>query len=329
MSEAVFPSGVANIPTQVHYLASKRPLSLNVLLFGEAALGKTLAINAILGQSVFAQTKTKTFSEERTGQHLRLRRAELEEHGINVGLSIIDVPELGQSVRKRDVKDEVVQYVKDQHLTHLKLESSLADRYLPLNDASKKQGIKDKRVHVCLYFINPSNHKLSQTDLELLEGFSALTNVILVIAKADMLLRHELTRLKYNIKEQLKDKSNRIKLFCSADQAMPEPFVSLNADENSAKGQLSTGRSYPWGFVRRTHSNLKLSAAATNRTNQGSINELPRVLFRSYLPHLLLKTEEYYEAVRSQYLLANTDKDETGKERLVKVQQQLAQLTLV
>lgn len=301
-SSTNYSSGVANLPNQIHYLASTRAaLQLNILLFGDAALGKTQMINSILGVTgLFNQQQAQA-----TIGNLRLRQRELDERGFRVNLRLVDIPELGQALRKQHISEEVLQYVREQHLRHLQAET-----------ATTRSVIEDSRVHVCLYFLNPNNHKLSDLDLGLLARLSKLTNVILIIAKADMLLRHELHRIKYNVRDQLR--ATGITLFRMPEQIEAEPFVCLNADDlvNAGTG----GRTYPWGFVRRTQSNAKLNISS-------GVNELSAVLFRSYLPLLLQESDNFYEGVREEFLVKN-GQGSSPEEKLLAVRERLAQLSL-
>lgn len=168
-------SGLANLPNQVHYLASRHGIRLNLLLFGEAALGKTQMINGILGNGpLFSQASASQVSGS-----LRVRRRELDDQGTRVTLSLVDIPQLGQAQRKADIADEVVEYVRAQHIAYLQAESR-ADRLhiLPSAASNPANTGEDSRIHSCLYFLNPNQHCLSRVDLDLLHRLSALTNVI-------------------------------------------------------------------------------------------------------------------------------------------------------
>lgn len=419
-----FSSGIANIPNQAHYLSARRPLQLNVLLFGEAALGKTGMLNSVLGQAVFgngtqvlnanelasngqrvklptnARDQDTTGALRSDGPELRIRRQELDERGVRVHLNLLDVPELGQTLRKQDVQKGICQYVHEQHLKWLETESKGQEAQAgaalgqgvgsprPMQRTGFTAQLADTRIHVVLYFMNPANHKLSDMDIAILTNLTRLTNVILVVAKADTLLRHELHRIKYNVRDQLR--ANAIRLFKAVgEEGEAEPFVCLNGDlvdgqtstisanglglggpvgnnagavyggafgsiygqsnasnSNFTNGMLayhpssyvqpqsspqhshphlqqpsmvhgqapSIGRSYPWGFVRRTQSNIKLNAP-------NSMNELSNLLFRAYLPGLLAKTQELYEVQREEYLEGNA-----GVQKLVIEQREVEEL---
>jgi septin family protein len=284
-SASAFSSGVANIANQVHYLASRRPLQFNILTFGEAALGKTSMLNSILGSHVFSNNPSfpatnSSSTESGINGVIRIRKQELDERGVRVQLGIVDIPELGQTIRKADCWERVSAYVHDQHLRWLSAETS----------AIRPPNPTDTRIHLTLYFLNPNNYKLSDLDVTMIGRLAELTNVILVIPKADTLLRHELHRLKYNVRDQLRE--HRLKLFKpTGQQGEAEPFICLNGDD----GQQTVGRTYPWGFVRRTQSNVKLTASS-------GVNELSTLLFRSFLPEILEQTEVLYEETRAKFL---------------------------
>lgn len=349
-NEIKFPTGIANIPNQVHYLASRRHLHLNILAFGEAALGKTSMINSILGQLVFdnnqkedstSQGNTRVAQSQKPSfvtEHIRVRSKELDENGVRVNMSLFDMPALGQSLRKQAVHDELLGFVREQHLKWMLSESSTASR-TGLWKTSRGTPVEDPRIHVCLYFLNPGSHKLSNVDFDLLGSLSKLCPVIVIIGKADTLLRHELHRIKYNVRDQLKKAGNSINLYPSS-AADNELFVCMNGDEQSilnlvhhhqqqqVQGANPAGRSYPWGFVKRTQSNLKLNVIQAscvgnagnmstinghpNYLNQSGINELSSLLFRAYLPQLLAKTEELYEQQRAKVLKDKSQGNSSG-----------------
>ena len=305
-SAPAFPTGIACIPSQIHYLQSCRPFTLNVLLFGEAALGKTSMVNGILGQQVFSSD----MPEYREKEWIRVRRQALEEQGIRVDLSLADLPELGQTVRKAEVGEVVLEWIREQHMRRLLAESS-PDRQLTM--------LPDTRMHVILYFLNPNAHRLSDLDVRLIRGMTNLANVILVVPKADTLLRHEQCRLRFNIRDQLRQHGLRLFSPSGTPNIIEEPFLCLNGDDSNGSG--AGGRAYPWGFVRRTQSTTRLlsSNPPTTTTSNSTINELSGLLFRSFLPDLLTQIELLYEAVREEMLAGETPQMAALEQRFANV----------
>ena len=59
--------------------------------------------------------------------------------------------------------------------------------------------LKDNRIHVALYFIQPTGHSLREIDIEFLKRIGPRVNVIPVIAKADSLTKEELIEFKNKV----------------------------------------------------------------------------------------------------------------------------------
>lgn len=58
---------------------------------------------------------------------------------------------------------------------------------------------RDYRVHCCLYFIQPTGHRLKQLDIEFMKKLSNKVNLVPIIAKADTLTSEELHDFKKNV----------------------------------------------------------------------------------------------------------------------------------
>lgn len=60
----------------------------------------------------------------------------------------------------------------------------------------------DGRIHVCLYFLTPSQSALSQTDIDCLQELAHYTSLILVVSKSDLMSEAELRRLSTHCRAQ-------------------------------------------------------------------------------------------------------------------------------
>jgi len=76
---------------------------------------------------------------------VEILKADLEERGFNIKLTVIDTPGFGDYVNNRDSWTPIVDFIDDQHESYMRQEQQ------PLR--TEKQ---DLRVHACLYFIRPS-----------------------------------------------------------------------------------------------------------------------------------------------------------------------------
>lgn len=303
-------TGVANIPNQVHYLHSKRKIGINVFLFGESGLGKTGLINQILGQPLLQDDPSaaaQTHGQDQEGISIRIRRHELEESGSRALLSVLDLPAFGPRHGKREAGQAALTYLEDQFEVNLREESQ--------HRRSKDRQGSDNRVHALLYFHNPTAHKLSALDVELLTKMSRLANVIIVIAKGDTLLRHEYLRIKMNIREQLQD----VQLFNVSVDAPIEPFICVSGVDLHSS---APARHYLWG-------SLKVAPSASPASL--SINALTNLLFKDFLPELILNTQSKYESWKADMIKRLNVREEEWKEPaevLTKIVSKLSELRM-
>lgn len=306
-------AGVANIPNQVHYHHSKRKININVLLFGENGLGKTGFINHVLGQPIFQDNQLNYHSSSDV-TNIRVRSQEIEEAGNRALLSIIDLPNFGSKNTKKEAGHVALTYLQDQFETNLRDESQLR---------RQQKDSHDYRVHTILYFHNPTSHKLSHTDIELIDKMSKLANVLVIVAKGDTLLRHEFLRIKNNMREQLSEAG--IKTFQSSDPSNStvesfEPFICVSGADLLAP---SPARNYTWGSIKI---NTSASPATLN------INNLTNLLFKDYLPDLILDTDHKYEYWKAEVIRQTGVKEEEWKEPaevLNKIVAKLSELKMI
>jgi len=280
------PTGISNIPNQIHYLHSKRKINVSILLFGETGLGKTCFINHVLGSPIFSDSYLP--NEDNTGPVIRVRRQELEENGTNVLLSVVDLPEFGFSMSKREAGKAALSYLEEQFAHNLR-EDSKHRRQRNVFESS------DARTHSVLYFHNPSAQRLSNLDLDLLQKMNQLANVIVVVAKGDTLLRHEYNRLRGNIRDQL----DVTPIF----NQNSEPFLLVNGCDLSAP---NPSRNYFWGSI-------KIAPNSQNGTSM-QFNTLTNLLFKNFLPELILKTEDKYNSWKASVIRKMNVKEEEWKE---------------
>lgn len=113
---------------------------------------------------------------------MRADRAEVENEGMRIGLTIVDTPGFGDSVDNEYMFDEILGFLERQYDDILAEESRIR----------RNPRFRDNRVHALLYFIAPTGHSLRELDIELMRRLSGRVNVIPVIGKSDSLLPSEL-----------------------------------------------------------------------------------------------------------------------------------------
>lgn len=73
------------------------------------------------------------------------------------------------------------------------------EEYLNAESRVQRQPMRDNRVHVCLYFIQPSGHGLKPLDIEFMKRLHDKVNVIPILAKADTMTPDECTHFKKQV----------------------------------------------------------------------------------------------------------------------------------
>lgn len=223
---------------------------------------------------------------------------------------MVDLPNFGSQHGKKEAGRAVLSYMEDQFEASFRDESQLR---------RQQKDIRDTRIHSVLYFHNPTSHKLSALDIELIGKMSKMANVLVVIAKGDTLLRHEYLRIKNNMRDQLAEA--HIKTFQGAEEesAPFEPFIIVSGVDLLVP---SPARNYHWGSLKVTPS---ASPASLN------INGLTNLLFKDYLPELILETQKKYESWKAEIIRKTGVRDEEWKEPaevLSKIVSKLAELKM-
>lgn len=278
-------------------------------------MGKTGFINHVLGQPIFIEAQQQQQQQSEQQQNLtsiRVRSQEIEEAGSRALLTVVDLPNFGSTHGKREAGQAALAYIEDQFELSLRDESQFR---------RQQKDARDSRIHSVLYFHNPTNHKLSQLDVELIGKMAQMANVLVVIAKGDTLLRHEYLRIKNNMREQLIQAG--IETFQANDSSSAstafEPFICVSGADLLAP---SPARNYIWG-------SLKVAPSASPASLP--INGLTNLLFKDFLPDLILDTQDKYEAWKAEIIRKTGVKEEEWKEPaevLNKIVAKLSQLKM-
>lgn len=164
---------------------------------------------------------------------------------------------------------------------------------------------EEHRVHVLLYFLEPTGLGLKSFDAELMKRLSERVNVIPVIAKADSLTSSERVSFKRRIMEDIRIQGIQIFDFEAASESLPQeqriildqhlPFCIVGTITPRAK-ESKRGRPYPWGLVE------------VDNPIHSDFLQLKRALLYLYRDELKETTEDtLYEQYRTEKLL-NSDK---------------------
>jgi septin 2 len=148
---------------------------------------------------------------ERQKQTLKLDAStvEIEERGVKLRLTVVDTIGFGDAIDNSNSFGAILEYIDEQYERYLRDESGL-----------NRRNIVDNRVHCCFYFISPFSHGLKPLDIEFMKKLHSKVNIVPVIAKADVLTKKEVNRLKTRILDEIKQ--NGIKIYslpdCDSDE---------------------------------------------------------------------------------------------------------------
>lgn len=153
-------------------------------------IGKTTFVNTLFSTSVKSYADNKRRHAKQTSQtvEIEVSKAELEERGFKIRLTVVDTPGFGDYVNNREAWTPIVEFIDDQHESYM------------IQEQQPHRGEKiDMRVHACLYFIRPTGHSLKPLDVEVMKKLSSRVNLIPVIAKADTLSPENLAGFKTRV----------------------------------------------------------------------------------------------------------------------------------
>lgn len=245
--------GFANLPNQVHRKSVKKGFEFTLMVVGETGLGKSTLVNSLFLTDLYPERAIPS-AAERVKQTVKIDAStvEIEERGVKLRLTVVDTPGFGDAIDNTDCFKSIIQYIDDQFERFLRDESGL-----------NRRNIVDNRVHCCFYFISPYGHGLKPLDTQFMKMLHHKVNIVPVIAKADMLTKKEVARLKKRVMEEIE--ANGIRIYplpdCDSDEdedykeqvrQLKEavPFAVCGANTLiEVKGRKVRGRQYPWGVV--------------------------------------------------------------------------------
>mmetsp|Transcript_6663 Transcript_6663/g.16127 ORF Transcript_6663/g.16127 Transcript_6663/m.16127 type:complete len:409 (-) Transcript_6663:122-1348(-) len=247
-----------NLNAQYQAELSRRGLSFNIMLVGEAGLGKSTAIRALFrpfspGPSAAWLTPITDPIRERTVGIVE-HKLTLDSDGLAVDFTLIDCPGYGDSLDARESIQPILDFVEAKFARHF--------------DAHVRGEVDhghDNRVHCCLYFIGA--HRLKGIDVQFMKELQKHVPIIPVIAKADTMTIAERDAFRRHIVSELEAAKVDCLQFSALNQPQPStgppepkrrptdlplpppPLVSwraLGAPFAICASETGT-REYPWG----------------------------------------------------------------------------------
>lgn len=288
--------GVSNLPNQKHRRVYKRGGHLTMMVVGESGLGKTTFVNTLFATSLcdhrdYARRSSKDPKDSATTR-VKITEAELEEKGFKLRLTVVDCPGFGDYVNNSDCWVPVVEFIETQYTSYMNQEMQ-----------PDRSSVEDTRVHLCLYFLQPTGHSLKTLDIVAMKEIGSRVNLIPVIAKCDSLTPTETAAFKDRIREEIATHEIRIyqnPIDSDDDEATAHnhelaaaiPFGVMGSEELVDLGDKKVrARKYLWG------------SAEVENDAHCDFKKLRSLLLRTHLLDLITTMEKgHYESFRDRLL---------------------------
>uniref|UniRef100_A0A0R3RKE0 Septin n=1 Tax=Elaeophora elaphi TaxID=1147741 RepID=A0A0R3RKE0_9BILA len=258
--------GFIDFPNQIYRRAIREGFEFTIMVTGQSGLGKTTFVNSLFltefqeKSQDEMQNKWWTFHRSNGIQEHSMK---LSENGISLQLTLIDCPGFGDAIDNRKCFEPIALCIEEKFYEYFCEETKI----------ERIANINDKRVHLCLYFIDPSGHGILQAiltfrifglkplDIMIMRSLHDRVNLMPIIAKADTMTIDELLYFKKKVLEDIDNNEIRhysslgmmsddehLK-FDSMHDRIPFAIISSNQVQRNAYGQIRRCRNYPWGTV--------------------------------------------------------------------------------
>ncbi|KXS96350.1 hypothetical protein AC578_3079 [Pseudocercospora eumusae] len=302
----------------------KKGIQFCLMVCGASGTGRTTFVNTLCGRQVLtpldADDPTTAHLEEGVKIKPVTVELELDEEGTRVSLTIVDTPGFGDSIDNEASFSEISSYLERQYDDILAEESRI----------KRNPRFRDNRVHVLLYFVQPTGHGLRELDIELMRRLSPRVNVIPVIGKADSLTPLELAESKKLIMEDIEhyripvynfpydiEEDDEDTVEENAELRGLMPFAIVGSEEViEIDGKRVRARQYPWGVVEvenPRHSDFLAIRSALLHSHLADLKEITHdFLYENY------RTEKLSKSVASANEAAgiNTESDSLDPQSL-------------
>lgn len=313
--------GVSYIPSLCRADAIRRGIDYNIMVAGSSYIGKSTFIESLLH---FNRVKAMEVKEAGEGKELRGRRedsmfhevcdivctnnplSELLEEKIENNIEHMNLTVITTKlvIDEKDYISRVTVYEvggigdsSDSEEDWVPLRNIILNRY---EEYHVMEESKDKRIHICLYFIEPSG-VLREIDIKSMKEVGKICNLIPVIGKSDILSDRELREFKDKISGALS--SSNINTFDYVLTSERKKVVELNflplrvvggSVKEGAEGEDGRReRSYGWGGCQEI------------TEDSSDFGKIRNIVISSYAVDLIEKTEKYYEEYRANKMAVN------------------------
>lgn len=289
--------GFANLPKQWHIKSIRRGFGLNLMVVGEKGLGKSTLINTLFNRELYPQNEAVSSfpdPDEPIKVSIETVSTDIDENNVKLHLTVIDCPGFGDGINNNDSWKPIVNEI-----------NSRFDQYLEAETKINRSSTTDKRIHACLYFIEPTGHSLKPLDIAFMKEVHQKVNLIPVIAKSDTLTEREIIEFKQRVWDDINHQGIRIFIppeyendddetkSATKDIMSRAPFAVVGSTQSiqTTDGRIVRARSYPWGIIE------------IDNEDHCDFIKLRQLLIRNFMEELKETTDKVlYENYRTEKL---------------------------
>lgn len=258
--------GVSNLPNVKYRSFCKAGIDFNIMMVGSNGLGKSSFINQMLGDSVLSSDpflkpddgqqnndSARASDEDDAGEqedkylhrnsliNIQISKFFVMEKDFQTRITIAEIDGVGDNVCNHECWVPVVNLIQDNFKDYLEQERK---NVRPL--------IKDKRFHVCLYFLEPNPSHVKLVDIKTMKEISKMCNLIPVVGKSDLLSDVERQECSNRIAEALSKEGIDVFHLDVPDKERvgksEYPFFVI-AKSMVSEDNNGHNREYPWGTM--------------------------------------------------------------------------------
>lgn len=282
--------GVSNLPNLLHSEYAARGCTFNMMVVGSHGLGKTTFLNQFLGANVlklqpFEVKDSNPYWHTESLCNVQTSYVEIHEGNFLTRMNITEVDAVGDHIDNSNCFEPIVNI----------LEKNFEDYHTKFRQSTRNL-IDDKRVHLCLYFLEPIS-MIKVPDLEVLSRISKLCTIIPVIAKADLLRVDQVTAIKNVFREILE--TNSIPIFDDRESMAEAPFLVFSHER---------GESTECAWQSVPMQNYQINDFQT----------LKRLILERSVISLIREADHFYDNYRITRMLLPSTEDGAGRNAIEK-----------
>lgn len=265
---------------------------------GANGLGKATFINTLVSSQLVPERQLP--AADQVHQELPMsftsHQVELEEDGVRISLTVVDTHNLDGCMNVSGAISECRKYIEQCYDEQLQEETRI----------KRNPKFQDNRVHLLLYFVEPTGHALGERDLEFMKVMAPLVNIVPVVGKADSLCPVELIQFRQRVMEDFQhhkipiydfpwdeehDDAETIEDSKALRAMLPFRVIGAEGVYTVEGNKKARGRQYPWGV------------AQVDNDEHCDFSALRYAIFTTHMAEFKESTDEYlYETWRTKRL---------------------------